>query len=160
MRALRIAVGVLAAAVAAPVALAVMFAGGWYLQVDGFAGLPWSVVQDRIRTYAILCAPVAFFVALAFGAPYIHRLQELGRATVLRTMFTGIVLGAVPFLIFDGYIIGMNLLLLVREPYTRETLETAARWVGLGAWCGGWSALVYWIVAIWRPADKQRAGSS
>lgn len=150
MRALRIAVGVLAAAVTAPVALAAMFAGGWYLQVDGFAGLPWPVVQDRIRTYAILCGPVALFVALAFGAPYVHRLEELGRATVLRTTISGVVLGALPFLIFDSYIISMNVLLLVREPHTRETLETAARWAGLGAWCGGWSALVYWVVAIGR----------
>jgi len=150
MRALRIAIGVLAAGVTAPAALAAMFAGAWYVEADGFAGLPWPVVQDRIRTYVILCTPVALFVALAFGAPYVHRLEELGRATVLRTIFTGVVLGAVPFLIFDGYIIGMNMLLLVREPYTRETLETAARWAGLGAWCGGWSSLVYWVIAIGR----------
>jgi hypothetical protein len=151
MQALRVVSGVLAATVATPAALALIFAGAWYVGVGGFADHTWPAVQRQIELYAILSAPVALFVTLAFGAPYTHRLQELGRATALRVTVTGAILGALPFVLFDGYVIVTNMLLLVRQAYTRDTLETAARWAGLGAWCGSWSALTYWLVAVRRP---------
>ncbi|MBM3750755.1 MAG: hypothetical protein FJW21_06180 [Acidimicrobiia bacterium] len=150
MKALRIGFGLLAAAIATPAALAAVFAGRWYFGLEGQGGQPWPDVQARIDTYALLSAPVAFFVTLAFGAPYVHRLAEIGRATLPRVAVTGALVGALPFLLFDGYIVGMNLLLLASEPYTREGLITAARWAALGSWCGIWSALSYWMVAIRR----------
>lgn len=148
MQAVRVAFGILLATLATPVAVAAMFAGGWCLKADGFAGLPWPAVQDRIVAYAKLSAPVALFMTTAFGVPYVHRLAELGRATALRTTLTGAVTGALPFLLFDGYVIGMNMLLLASEPYTEDSLVNVARWAGMGAWCGSWSALTYWLVAI------------
>ncbi|GEM_PF-6446423 len=148
MKALRVALGVLAATVATPAAMAVVFAGRWYLGLKGTAGQPWPDVQARIETYALLSAPVALFVTLAFGAPYVHRLTEIGRATALRVAVAGALAGALPFLLFDGYIVGMNLLLLASEPYTRDGLISAGRWAALGSWCGIWSACAYWVVAI------------
>lgn len=154
MRALRVAFGVLAATAATPAAVAAMFAGGWYFEVDGFAGQPWAAVRDQIALYAMLSAPVAFFLTISFGAPYTHRLRELGRATVTRVTLTGAVLGSLPFLAFDGYVIGMNILLQASEPYTTASLITAVRWAGLGAWCGFWSAFVYWVFALRTPAPS------
>jgi len=148
MKALRVAFGLVAATVATPAAMAVVFAGRWYFALEGQGDAPWPDVQARIETYALLSAPVALFVTLAFGAPFVHRLAEVGRASALRIIVTGAMVGALPFLLFDGYVIGMNLLLLASEPYTREGLITAARWAALGSWCGMWSALVYWAVAI------------
>jgi hypothetical protein len=148
MKAIRVGFGLLAATLAAPVAMAVVFLARWRFETGGWALQPWPVVQDRILLYAMLSAPVALFLTLGFGAPLTHRRAELGRATALRTALTGAALGAMPFLIFDGYVIGMNLLLLADTPYTRDTLITAARWAGLGSWCGLWSALAYWLVAI------------
>ena len=70
------------------------------------------------------------------------------KSMIATAALTGAALGAMPFLIFDGYVIGMNLLLLADTPYTRETLVTAARWAALGSWCGLWPALAYWAVAV------------
>lgn len=148
MQAVRVAFGILMATLATPLATAAMFGGGWYFEAEGFAGLPWAAVQERIVVYAMLSAPVALFITTAFGAPFVHRLAELGRATALRTTLAGAIVGALPFLLFDGYVIGMNMLLLASEPYTEESLINVARWAGMGAWCGSWSALVYWLVAI------------
>lgn len=154
MKALRVAFGLLAATMATPAAMAVVFAGRWYLALEGQGDLPWPEIQARIETYALLSAPVALFVTLAFGAPYVHRLAEIGRATLLRVAVTGALVGALPFLLFDGYIIGMNLLLLASEPYTREGLISAARWAALGSWCGTWSAFAYWLIAIRTPRGR------
>jgi hypothetical protein len=148
MRATRVGFGLLAATLATPIAMAAVFLGRWRFEGGAWANQPWEVVQDRILLYAMLSAPVALFLTLGFGAPLTHRRAELGRATALRTALTGAALGAMPFLIFDGYVVGMNLLLLADTPYTRETLVTAARWAALGSWCGLWSALAYWLVAI------------
>jgi hypothetical protein len=154
MRAVRVVLGLLAATVATPVAMAAVFVARWHFEPGAWANQPWPVVQDRVLLYAMLSAPVALFLTLGFGAPLTHRRAELGRATALRTALTGAAIGALPFLVFDGYVIGMNLLLLVDTPYTRETLITAARWAGLGSWCGFWSALAYWVVAIGRRPDR------
>lgn len=150
MKAMRVVLGLLAATVAAPAAMAAVFLARWHFETGGWALQPWPVVRDRILLYAVLSAPVALFLTAGFGAPLTHRREELGRATALRTALTGAVLGAMPFLIFDGYVIGMNLLLLADDPYGRGSLITAVRWAGLGAWCGLWSALSYWVVAIHR----------
>jgi hypothetical protein len=148
MKAMRVVLGLLAATIAAPVAMAAVFVARWHFETGGWALQPWPVVRDRILLYAVLSAPVALFLTAGFGAPLTHRREELGRATALRTALTGAALGALPFLIFDGYVIGMNVLLLVDDPYNRKTLITAARWAGLGAWCGLWSALTYWAVVV------------
>jgi len=150
MSAIRVGFGLLAATVATPIAMAAVFVARWHFETGGWASQPWSVVQDRILLYAMLSAPVALFLTVGFGAPLTHRRAELGRATALRTALTGAALGAMPFLIFDGYVIGMNLLLLADDPYSRATLITAARWAALGSWCGFWSACAYWLVAVRR----------
>ena len=150
MKAMRVVLGLLAATVAAPLAMAAVFLARWHLETGGWALQPWPIVRDRIFLYAVLSAPVALFLTAGFGAPLTHRREELGRATALRTALTGAALGALPFLIFDGYVIGMNVLLLADTPYTRETLVTAARWAALGSWCGFCSALAYWMIAVRR----------
>jgi hypothetical protein len=150
MKAMRVVLGILAATVATPVAMAAVFLARWHFETGGWASQPWPIVRDRILLYAVLSAPVALFLTMGFGAPLTHRRAELGRATALRTALTGAALGAMPFLIFDGYVIGMNLLLLVDDAYSRESLITAGRWAALGAWCGFWSALTYWLVAVQR----------
>jgi hypothetical protein len=156
MKAIRVGFGLLAATLATPIAIAVVFLARWRFETGAWASQPWPVVEDRILLYAMLSAPVALFLTVGFGAPLTHRRAELGRATALRTALTGAALGAMPFLIFDGYVIGMNLLLLASEPYSRETLLTAARWAALGSWCGFWSALAYWVVAIGLGRDRQQ----
>ncbi len=145
---LRIGLGLLAATAATPAALGLAFATAWNLDLNGLGQQPWPQVVERLRVYIILGAPLAAFFTLAFGAPLTHQRMHLGRATALRTGLTGLITGALPFLLFDGYIVGMNLLLLVDEPYTPASIQSSLRWATVGAWCGLCSALAYWMAVV------------
>lgn len=157
MKAARVALGVVAAAAATAVALGVAFIGAWRTEFGSFAGQDWPYVAERLRIYITLGAPVAAFFTLGFGAPLTHRRLELGRASALRTALTGLVTGALPFLLFDGYILGINLLLLVKDPYSAESIRTSLLWAGLGGWCGLCSALAYWMAVVpgWQPPQPR-----
>ena len=145
---MRIAFGLLAATVATPVAIAVMWGALWYAQVEWFEGKDLEVVLDSIRLYAMLSAPIALFVTIAAGGPIAHQLAHRGHRGLLRCILVGAVLGALPFLLFEGYIMGTNMLLYVSPSPNRDNVITALRWAGLGSWCGIWSATAYWSVAI------------
>jgi hypothetical protein len=145
---MRIALGLLAATVATPLAIAIMWGALWYAQVEWFEGKQAEAILDSIRLYAMLSAPIALFVTIAAGGPIAHQLATRGHRNPLKFMLTGAVLGALPFLLFEGYIMGTNLLLYVSPSPNLDTVLNAVRWAGLGAWCGIWSAAAYWAVAI------------
>ncbi|HUR21223.1 MAG TPA: hypothetical protein VMZ90_10470 [Vicinamibacterales bacterium] len=145
---MRIALGLLAATVATPLAIALMWGALWYAQVEWFEGQPAEAVIENIRLYAMLSAPIALFVTLAAGGPIAHQLAHRGHRSALKYILLGAVLGALPFLLFESYIMGTNLLLYVSPAPNLDTVINAVRWAGLGAWCGMWSAAAYWAVAV------------
>ena len=145
---MRIALGLLASTVATPLALAIMWGALWYWQVEWFEGKTAEAVIESIRLYAMLSAPIALFVTIAAGGPIAHQLAHRGHRNPLKFFLLGAVLGALPFLLFEGYIMGTNLLLYVTPSPNLENVLTALRWAGLGAWCGMWSAAAYWTLAI------------
>ncbi len=145
---MRIALGVIAATCATPLAIAAAFGALHFFQVGWFGERGWPLVQDSILLYAAFSAPVAFFLTIAAGGPLAHRLAHLGHTGFRRHAMAGIILGATPFILFDGYVIGTNLLLDVRPAPDIDTVKMALRWAALGAWCGLWSAGAYWVVAI------------
>ena len=145
---MRIALGLLASTIATPLAIAVMWGALWYAQVEWFEGKTAEAVVESIRLYAMLSAPIALFVTIAAGGPIAHQLAHRGHRGPLKYMLLGAVLGALPFLLFEGYIMGTNLLLLVTPSPNLDTVLNAVRWAGLGAWCGMWSAGAYWTLAI------------
>lgn len=145
---MRVASGLVAATIATPLAIAAMFGGLSFLQVGWFAGKDSQEVLDNIRLYGMMAAPVALFLTLAAGGPIAHQLAHRGYRGPVRCVLAGAVLGALPFLIFDGYIMGTNLLLYVSPSPDIDTVLTAVRWAALGSWCGMWSAAAYWAVAI------------
>ena len=140
--------GLLAATCAAPAAVALLFGALFLLQVGWFAGQRQTTVIESTRLYAIMSAPVALFVTLAFGSPVAHRLAHGGRRGWWRYALLGLGMGATPFLLFDGYNIGTRLLLDMRPAPDMDTYLRMARWAALGAWCGRWSATAYWFAAI------------
>jgi len=142
--------GLLAATCATPAAIASLFSALFYLKVGWFADKDWPLVLENIRLYAMLSAPVALFVTLAAGGPVAHQLAHRGHVGAVRHLLIGAALGAMPFLLFDGYIIGTNILLDVRPVPDLDDVLVAARWASLGSWCGFWSAAAYWVVAIRR----------
>lgn len=143
--------GLLAATCATPAAIASLFSALFYLQVGWFADKDWRLVLDNIQLYAMLSSPVALFVTLAAGGPIAHQLAHRGHVGPGRHLLLGAALGAMPFLLFDGYIIGTNILLDVRPVPDLDDVLVAARWAVLGSWCGVWSATAYWAVAIRSP---------
>ena len=145
---MRIALGLLASTIATPLAIAVIWVALWYGQVEWFEGKPAEAVFESIRLYAMLSAPIALFVTIAAGGPIAHQLAHRGHRGPVKFILLGAVLGALPFLLFEGYIMGTNLLLYVSPAPNLDNVVTAVRWAGLGAWCGMWSAAAYWTVAI------------
>ena len=108
---MRIALGLLAATIATPLAIAVMWGALWYGQVEWFEGRQAEAVLESIRLYAILSAPIALFVTVAAGGPIAHQLAHRGHRGPVNYILVGAVLGALPFVLFEGYIMGTNLLL-------------------------------------------------
>ena len=145
---MRIALGLLAATIATPLAIAVMFGALFFLQVGWYEGRDAGQVLESIRLYAMLSAPIALFITVAAGGPIAHQLAHKGHRGPVKCMLLGAVLGALPFVLFEGYIMGTNLLLYVSPTPTLDTVLTALRWAGLGSWCGMWSATAYWTMAI------------
>ena len=145
---MRIALGLAASTLATPLAIAIAWFVLWYAQVDWFEGKQLEAVLENIRLYAMLSAPVALFVTIAAGGPIAHQLAHRGHRGLFRCLLLGAVLGALPFLVFQGYIMGTNLLLYVTPSPGRDDVFTALRWAGLGSWCGICSAAAYWLIAI------------
>jgi hypothetical protein len=145
---MRIALGLLASTIATPLAIALMWGGLWYAHVGWFEGQTAATVIESIRLYAMLSAPVALFVTIAAGGPIAHQVALRGHYGPLWHIFFGAVLGALPFLLFEGYIMGTNLLLYVTPKPNLDTVLNAVEWAGLGSWCGMWSATAYWAIAI------------
>lgn len=145
---MRIALGLVAATLAAPLAVVLTFGAAYFLQVGWFAGRDPDLVFDSIQLYAALSAPVALFVTLAAGGPVAHQMSHRGHGSLTKCMLLGAFLGALPFLLFDAYIMGTNLLLYVSPAPNLENVLTAVRWAALGSWCGMWSAMAYWTIAI------------
>ena len=147
---MRIALGLVASTLATPLAIAIAWFALWYAQVDWFEGKQFEAVLDNIRLYAMLSAPVALFLTIAAGGPIAHQLAHRGHRGLFRYLLLGAVIGALPFLLFQGYIMGTNLLLYVSPSPGRDDVLTAVRWAGLGSWCGICSAAAYWLIAIRR----------
>ena len=145
---MRIALGLLASTIATPLAIAVIWGALWYAQVEWFEGKSAQAVFESIRLYAMLSAPIALFITIAAGGPIAHQLAHRGHRSPVKFILLGAFLGALPFLLFEGYIMGTNLLLYVSPAPNLDNVVTAVRWAGLGAWCGMWSATAYWTVAI------------
>jgi hypothetical protein len=155
------ALGVIAAAMATPLAVGVLFALLALLNVGWFAGKGWGTIASNIYMYSIFGTPIALGAALVLGLPIAGRLERRGRVWAHQFALAGLVLGAVPFLVFDLLVVGQQLYFAATRPEAFHAevfgvpatlrrlfrdVPTAAIWLGLGMWCGVCSALAYWVV--------------
>lgn len=145
---MRVALGLVASTLATPLAIAAMFTALHYAQFGWFDGKNAAEVFDSIKLYATLSAPIALFMTIAAGGPVAHQFAHRGYPGPWRCILLGAFLGALPFLLFEGYIMGTNLLLYVTPAPNTGNVLSALRWAALGSWCGMWSAAAYWAVAI------------
>ncbi len=158
--------GIVMATLATPAAIGVLFTILTLLGVGWFADKDWNLVFSNIEMYAMVAAPIALLMSLVTGIPLGNRLARRGRARPAAFLFLGLTLGALPFLLFDGYVVAHELVRSFRHGVTdsfwgiRPTIRrllgdisVAMYWLGLGSWCGAWSALAYWSV-VYRGAPS------
>ena len=79
---MRIALGLLAATIATPLAIAVMWGALWYGQVEWFEGKQAEAVLESIRLYAMLSAPIA--LPSAIRQQWVGRVSSRDRKPVAR----------------------------------------------------------------------------
>jgi hypothetical protein len=157
------------ATLATPTAIGVLFIVLTVLGVGWFADKDWSLVFTNIQTYALVATPMALAVSLLVGIPLSNRLAKQGRARPVTFVALGLTLGALPFLLFDTYVVAYDIVRSLRHgltdsfwgiaPTTRRLLgdlRVALYWLGLGSWCGAWSALAYWGV-VYRGSPSNSA---
>ena len=92
----------------------------------------------------------AFAMTLLVGMPLANALDRRGRGGVRNIIWVGVLLGMLPFIVFDLYVV-------VAELSRHETAAAAAglfkdlpralAFVALGATCGAASAWTYWSIA-------------
>lgn len=162
---MRKAFGIVAATLAAPVAIAVAFTVLRVLRVGWFAGKGLGLVATNIAVYAGFAAPIALGVSLLAGLPLATWLARRGRSRAIHFVLLGASLGALPFLLFDAYVVAYELVAAFRHEdelgrVVRRFLADvpfALSWLALGVWCGVWSSLAYWLVAV--PSSPSRSAT-
>ena len=151
--------GIVMATLATPTAIGVLFVILTLLGVGWFADKDWNLVFSNVEMYAMVAAPIALIMSLVTGIPIGNRLAKRGRTRPATFLVLGLTLGALPFLLFDGYVVAYEVVRSFRHgvsdsfwgiaPSMRRLLgeiPVAILWLGLGSWCGAWSALAYWSV--------------
>ncbi len=147
--------GVMAALVANAVAIAVLFA---LLSAVGPGDRSRSGYVSAIPVYILFGTPLALVVALVAGLPLAHWMEQRRRSRAAHFLVLGIGLGMLPFLLYFAYVAAYELM------HVPPGGGTAARWdegllsgvpiLAMGAWCGAWSALAYWWIAV-RPKERR-----
>ncbi len=166
---MRKGVGIVLATLATPAAIGALFIILTLLGIGWFADKDWTLVLSNVQTYAVVASPLALVVSLFVGMPLGNRLAKRGRTGPTAFLILGAVLGALPFLLFDAYVVAYEVVRSFRfgladsfwglGPMMRRLLRdipVATYWVGLGSWCGAWSAVAYWSVVYRGSLSNQR----
>jgi hypothetical protein len=135
----------LIAPLATPVALAAVFSLLSLWQVVTITD--WT---PRLAFYgwlmvAVFATPAAY-VMMVVAVPLAARLERRGRGDLASVVNLGLLLGALPFVVFDAYIVLYEFVHnpVAAIPRLMGDLSTAAKWVALGATCGAATAWTYW----------------
>jgi hypothetical protein len=145
---MRQAAAILAAVAATPLVIAVSFTvlSLWpMVTVEDWS--PWLAISGWIlvSTFAV---PAVLAVVVIAAVPLARRLQRRGTAGFGSMIHLGVMLGVLPFLFFDGYVVGFELFTTPAEAPGRlmADLPVALKWATLAALCGAGSAAAYWAV--------------
>jgi hypothetical protein len=96
---------------------------------------------------------VAFAMTLLLGMPIANALDRRGRGGCGNIVWLGALLGALPFAVFDLYVIfaelGRHSLALAAATLFKD-LPRALTLAALGATCGATSAWTYWSIVLRR----------
>ena len=165
--------GVVLAVLTTPVVFAVV------LVVLSWFGQGPSLAPSRLAAaglqglFALFALPLAAAVALALGLPLALQFERRGVRGLRPYLLLGTALGVLPFVLFDLYVVGYELLAAVRRgpgdssfglfaALARQVRAAprALAWLALGGLCGAVSAAAYWTVAVRRRVPRPSAALS
>lgn len=117
----------------------------------------WIEFVSAVPVYILFGTPLALVVALVAGLPISIWMERLRRTRAAHFLALGVLLGMLPFLLYFAYVAAYELLHMPPPSATparggRQLLDGLSI-LALGAWCGAWSALAYWWIAV-RPHPR------
>ena len=149
---------------------------GVVLVVLSWFGQGPSLVPSRLAAaglqglYALFALPPAAVVAAALGLPLALRLERRGARELRPYLLLGAALGIAPFVLFDMYVVGYELLAAARRGLGDSSFglfaalarqvraaPRAMAWLVIGGLCGAASAAAYWAAAVRRRAPRAPA---
>jgi hypothetical protein len=168
---MRVVLGFVAALLAVPLAIFVVFSVMQILGLGWQRGTGFFEVMIGTLTFSWVAVPMALGVILLFALPTYIVSARRGRSSLFYYVVVGLVLGALPFLLFDIYVAAFDLWQAARSGWEPEywglratcmrllgNIPIAAVWLGMGALCGAAGSIAFWSIAVRpvRAADAQR----
>ena len=159
--------GFLIAPLATPLALTAVFLLGWMTQIGWFRGRDLPSVFDSIRWFALPAIVLAYVVVLLGALPSYLVLRRRKSLGVGDCLLAGAILGVLPFLLFDLFVVAAEIWQAVRSGWARESfglLATVRRliadipdalpWLLCGVASGVAGSFVFYRIAVQGSAQR------
>jgi hypothetical protein len=146
-------VAVLVAPLATGVVYALIHGVLVLFQIESFSGRAVLVTVLDIALWSGVATVAAFAMTLLVGMPLEISLERRGRGDLGDIVRLGAILGALPFVLFDAYVVFAELshhATIAAASGLLKDLPRALALAGLGASCGTASAWTYWSILHWR----------
>jgi hypothetical protein len=146
-------IAVLLAPLATGVVYALVYGALVLFQIESFSARALLATAPGIAEWSGVATIAAVAMTLLVGLPLAVSLERRGRDSVRDIVLLGAMLGALPFVLFDAYVVFAE---LDRHPTLAavsglfKDLPRALALAGLGASCGTASAWTYWSILHWR----------
>jgi hypothetical protein len=164
----RLAFGFLLAALAAvPIMIFMLFSTLYLFRLGWFRDWDYAIVLMNVYIWAICATPIGVAVTFLGALPAHLWFRKRGWTSLRYYAILGFVLGVLPLLVFDIFVVvsalwsslrfGWGDTFLGPKAAVRSLLSdipVAAAFAGVGASCGVAAAAVFWVVAVRRPKMK------
>lgn len=151
--AVRRMIAVLLAPLATGIVYALIFAVLAVFQTEAFSQGALLATAIDIALWAGVAAVVAFAMTVLVGLPLAISLEKRGRDDLRDMVLLGAMLGALPFVVFDVYVVvgelGRHTTLSAASGVFND-LPRALALAALGVSCGAASGWTYWSIVQWR----------
>jgi hypothetical protein len=146
-------IAVLVAPLATGVIYALVYGVLLLFQIESFSGRVLLATALAIALWSGVATVAAFAMTLLVGMPLEISLERRGRGDLDDIVWLGAILGALPFVLFDAYVLYTELsrhAAIAAAADLFKDLPRALALAALGASCGGASAWTYWSILHWR----------
>jgi hypothetical protein len=146
-------IAVLVAPLATGVVYALVYGVLFLFQTESFSGSVLLATALAIALWSGVASVAAFAMTLLVGMPLEISFERRGRGDLGDIVRLGAILGALPFVLFDAYVVFTELshhATIAAATGLFKDLPRALGLAALGASCGGASAWTYWSILHWR----------